>query len=143
MNAGKPPETALIIDRTFATGSGWSASPEIDIRAGEGIALKTGSATGTYTTAPSDWGQMAKITRLRTTTSPNGGSISARIETSNDKFQTIAATQNVELKDGDQSAAIKDLPPTSQARVIFTLTTPEAAKSSLLLSGMELAAKPE
>jgi hypothetical protein len=143
VNAGKPPETTLIIDRTFATGSGWSASPEIDIRAGEGIALKTGSATGTYTTAPSDWGQMARITRLRTTAVPNGSTINARIETSNDKFQTIAATQNVELKDGDQSAAIKDLPPTSQARVVFTLTTPEAAKSSLLLSGMELAAKPE
>ena len=40
VHAGTPPEAALYIDRTFETGSGWTATPEIDIRPGVGITLK-------------------------------------------------------------------------------------------------------
>jgi hypothetical protein len=105
--------------------------------------IQPGALTGTYTTATGDWGQPVLITNLQTRTALNGGGISARIETSNDGFQTIAATQSLQLKEGDQSAAIKDLPPTSQARVVFTLTSPEFAKFGPLLRRMELTAKPE
>ena len=105
--------------------------------------MKPGALTGTYTTAPSDWGQAVRITALRSTAALNGGGISARIETSNDGFKTIAATQSLELKDGDQTASLKDLPPATQARVVFSLTTPVTAKSSPLLHRMELTAKPE
>jgi hypothetical protein len=105
--------------------------------------IQSGALTGTYTTALGDWGQPVRITTLRTRAALNGGGISARIETSNDDFQTIAATQSLQLKEGDQTAAIKDLPPASQARVVFTLTSPESAKLSPLLRRMELAAKPE
>jgi hypothetical protein len=104
--------------------------------------LQLGALTGTYTTAPCDWGQPVRITALRTAVALNDGSISARIETSNDGFQTIAAKQSVELKEGEQAAAIKDLPPASQARVVFTLSISETARRSPLLSRMELTAKP-
>ena len=40
VSAGSPPEAALYIDRTFEAGSGWTATPEIDIRPGVGVALK-------------------------------------------------------------------------------------------------------
>ncbi len=40
VHAGTSPEAALYIDRTFETGSGWAATPEIDIRKGEGVTLK-------------------------------------------------------------------------------------------------------
>ena len=56
---------------------------------------------------------------------------------------TNAARGSVALKDGNQTAGIKDLPPASHARVVFTLTTPESAKLSPVLSRMELTAKPE
>ena len=141
--AGSPPEAVLYIDRTFEAGSGWTATQEIGLRAGEGVALKPVALTGTYTTAPCDWGQAVRITALRTNSALNDGTISARIETSDDGFKTIAAKQSVELKDGEQVTALKDLPPASQARVVFTLATPGTAKSSPLLSRMELTAKPE
>jgi hypothetical protein len=102
-----------------------------------------GALTGSYTTAPCDWGQPVRITTLRTRAALNDGSISARIETSNDGFKTLTATQSVELKDGDQTAVIKDLPSASQARVVFTLSIRESAKLSPLLSRMELTAAPE
>ena len=102
-----------------------------------------GAQTGTYTTAPSDWGQPVRVTALRTRAVLNGGGISARIEISNDGFKTIAATQSLELKDGDQTAALKDLPPANQARMVFSFSTPESAKLSPLLSRMELTAKPQ
>ena len=102
-----------------------------------------GALTGTYTTAPCDWGQPVRITALRTSTALHDGSISARIETSHDGFKTIAAKQSVELKEGEQAAALKDLPPANQARMVFSFSTPESAKLSPLLSRMELTAKPQ
>jgi hypothetical protein len=40
VDAGKPPETELYIDRTFDTGSAWSATPEISLRRGVGVTLQ-------------------------------------------------------------------------------------------------------
>jgi len=40
VSAGCPPETDLYIDRSFEVGSGWNATPAIDIRRGEGVALR-------------------------------------------------------------------------------------------------------
>ena len=40
MTAGCPPKSGLDIDRTFGTGRGWTATPEIVIRPGQGIALR-------------------------------------------------------------------------------------------------------
>jgi hypothetical protein len=143
VEAGNTPEVLFDIDRTFEVGSEWSATPEIDIRQGEGVALKPGALTGSYTTATCDWGQPVRITALHTQATLHDGSINARIETSNDGFQTLAATRSLELKDGDQTAVFEDLPPASQARVVFMLATPGTAKRSPLLSRMEFTAKPE
>jgi hypothetical protein len=141
VSAGNLPEAALYIDRTFEAGTAWSAAPAIDVRPGQGVTLKPGTRTGTYTTAPCDWGQAATLTGLRTSAALNGSSISAVIETSNDGFKTLAATQSFELKEGDQTAAIKDLPPASQARLVFTLTSPASSESSSVLRSAELRAK--
>ena len=141
VSAGSPPEAALFIDRTFEAGTAWSAAPAIDIRTGQGITLKPGTRTGTYTTAPCDWGQAATLTGLRTSATLNGGSISAVIETSNDGFKTIAAKQSFELKEGDQTAALKDLPPAREARLVFTLASLAGAESSAVLRSAELRAK--
>ncbi len=40
VNAGCPPEAGLAIDRTFDTGRGWTATPEIAILSGQGLALR-------------------------------------------------------------------------------------------------------
>ena len=40
VTAGCPPEAGLDIDRTFETGRGWTATPEIAIRRGQGLALR-------------------------------------------------------------------------------------------------------
>jgi hypothetical protein len=40
VTAGCPPKFGLDIDRTFGTGRGWTATPEIVIRPGQGIALR-------------------------------------------------------------------------------------------------------
>ena len=40
VTAGCPPKSGLDIDRTFGTGRGWTATPEIVIRPGQGIALR-------------------------------------------------------------------------------------------------------
>jgi len=40
VNAGCPPEAGLDIDRTFYAGREWTATPEIAIRPGQGIALR-------------------------------------------------------------------------------------------------------
>jgi hypothetical protein len=40
VTAGCPPEANLDIDRTFATGRGWTATPEIAIRGGQGLSLR-------------------------------------------------------------------------------------------------------
>jgi hypothetical protein len=105
--------------------------------------LQLGALTGTYTTAPCDWGQPVQITALHTQAALNDGSISARIETSNDGFRTIAAKQSLELEEGERVAALKTLPPASQTRVTLQLATPAGARKSPLLSRMELTARPE
>ncbi len=40
VTAGCPPETGMHIDRTFETGRGWTASPEIAIRSGRGLTVR-------------------------------------------------------------------------------------------------------
>ncbi len=142
VNAGSPPEAALFIDRSFEAGSAWSATPEIDLRGGVGIVLKPGALTGTYTTAPCDWGQMARLTAIRTVAALNEGRINARIETSNDGFKTIATTHSLELQDGERSVAIKDLPPARQARLVVTPATPASGRRSPVLQAIELGAAP-
>ncbi len=99
-----------------------------------------GALTGSYTTAPCDWGQPARVTAARTTATLNDGTITARLETSNDNFQTIVATQDMVLADGDQSTPAAGLPPARQARLVFTLTTPATARRSPVLSAVELSA---
>ncbi len=140
VNAGSPPEAAIFIDRTFDAGTAWVAAPEIDLLPGQGISLKPGTRTGTYTTALCDWGQAATITGLRTSATLNGGTITADIETSNDGFQTIAARQNLKLEDGDKTTTLKDLPPAREARLVFTLDSPAGAESSAVLHSIELRA---
>ncbi|MBU3665443.1 MAG: hypothetical protein FGM15_06145 [Chthoniobacterales bacterium] len=51
VNAGSPPEARLYIDRTFEAGRGWTATPEITIRSGQGLGLQrapTSTLTGLW-----------------------------------------------------------------------------------------------
>ena len=143
VNAGAPPEAGLYIERTFEAGSAWSATPEIDIRRGAGLALKPGALTGRYTTASCDWGQLVRLTALHTATALNESTITAQIETSNDDFETIAATQPVELRTGEQTSAFQPLSPARQARAVFTLTIGTGALVSPVLSAMQFNAIPQ
>jgi len=99
---------------------------------------KLGAQTGTYTTAPCDWGQTVQVTALRTSASLNDGTITAKVETSNDGFKTVAETREIPVKPGDQNTPIDGFQPTSHARVVITLATPESAESSPVLSSAEL-----
>lgn len=40
VTAGCPPEAGLHIDRTFETGRGWTATPEIAIHSGRGLTVR-------------------------------------------------------------------------------------------------------
>ncbi len=140
INAGSPPQAALYIDRTFEAGNAWKATPEIDVVPGTGVTLKPDAAAGTYTTPPCDWGQMAKLVSLRSDVSLNEGGISARIETSDDGFATIADSAVVELQDGLGTATDLKLPEHRQVRVVLTLT-PGKSGSKPLLKEIELSAQ--
>lgn len=101
-----------------------------------------GAQAGAYTTAPCDWGQPVRITALRTTATLNDGTISARLETSNDEFKTIEATERIELHSGEQMVTLKKLPATRLARAIFSLATRAGAKTSPGLSAVEFIGEP-
>ena len=101
------------------------------------------SLTGIYTTAPCDWGQMVRLTTIRTRAALHDGGIIAEIETSSDGFKTIAAVRRIELKEGDQTAVLEDMPPASHARVKFGFSTPAGARKSPVLSRMVFTAKSE
>ena len=103
---------------------------------------KPGALAGRYTTALCDWGQPVRLTALRTTAALNDGTISARIETSNDDFKTIASTESIELRSGECPTAIKRLTPARLARVTLTLATPATAERSPILTALELTAIP-
>ncbi len=104
--------------------------------------LKQGAQTGRYTTTTCDWGQPVRITALRTTTTLNDGGISARIETSNDGFKTIAETREIPLKSGEQTTAINGLNPAPQAHLVVTLATSAEAAVSPVMEFIELAGDP-
>ena len=140
VNAGSPPAADLHIDRSFESGNAWSATPEIELNRGEGIVLKSGSLSGSYTTAPCDWGQVARLIRLRTNATLNDGGINARIEASNDGFKTIVATQSLALQEGDGYLTPDQIEPARQARVTFTLTMPASGQNGPVLQAVEFAA---
>jgi len=79
---------------------------------------------------------------LRTTAALNDGTISARIETSNDNFKTIASTESIELRSGEGPTPVKRLTPARLARVTLTLATPATAERSPILTALELTAIP-
>jgi hypothetical protein len=99
---------------------------------------KLGALTGRYTTAPCDWGQPARLTSLRTTATLHDGAITAQIETSNDDFKTIIATQRIELRSGEHTTALTKLTSARLARVVFTLATSATAERSPMLTAVEL-----
>jgi len=105
------------------------------------LTAKLGAQTGTYTTAPCDWGQPVRVTSLRTTNAPHDGTIVANVETSNDGFKTVAETRELQLKPGDQTTAIDGLQPARYVRVVITFATPESAERSPLLSELILTRK--
>jgi len=107
------------------------------------LTAKLGAQTGTYTTAPCDWGQTVQVTALRTSAALHDGTITAKVETSNDGFQTVAETREIPVKPGDQSTPIAGLQPASHARVVITLATPESAERSPVLSSAELVGIPQ
>jgi hypothetical protein len=104
--------------------------------------VKPGAQTGRYTAAPCDWGQPARLLRLRATATLNGGTIQARIETSDDDFKTIAATRTMALEDGDHTVSLAEFPPNRAARLAFTLSSAPASALSPVLGAVELAAQP-
>ena len=103
---------------------------------------KLGAQAGSYTTAPCDWGQPVRLTVLRTTARLNAGAITACLEISNDDFKTIAATQRIALRSGEQTATLKKLGPARLARVVLSLATPATAKNSPVLAAIELTGAP-
>ena len=103
---------------------------------------KLGSLTGRYTTAPCDWGQIVHMTALRTNATLNDGNITAHLETSNDAFRTIVATQRIELLSGEQMTELSKLPSAREARVAFTFTTSATSERSPVLTALELIARP-
>jgi len=102
------------------------------------LTAKLGAQSGAYTTAPCDWGQAVQVTALRTSAALHDGTITAKVETSNDGFQTVAETREIPVKPGDQSTPIDGLQPASHARVVVTLATPESAERSPVLAAAEL-----
>jgi hypothetical protein len=104
--------------------------------------LRLGALTGEYATAPCDWGQTVRLTALRPAAALNDGTLAAQIETSNDDFGTLSATQRLVLADGEQTIPLSGLAPARQVRLVFTLTTPEAATRSPILTAVEITAEP-
>ena len=103
---------------------------------------KLGALTGRYTTVPCDWGQLVRVTSLRTTATLHDGNITAQLETSNDDFTTIAATHGLELRSGDHTTPLPSFPPARYARITFTLATPATAEHGPILTALELVAEP-
>ena len=139
--AGNSPEINLYIDRTFDSGKEWTATSEISLVQGSGISLKPDATTGTYTTSPCDWGQAAKLIRIRSNAQLNQGSMTVRIETSDDGFKSVSGSQTIELRDGDNPFTNLTLQAHRQMRLALTLTAATAGLKPVLQS-VELAALP-
>ena len=116
----------------FSFGRDYAAEP----------APKLAALSGSYTTAPCDWGQPVRLTALRSTAAANQGTITARVETSRDGFRNIAETRDVKLQSGAHTAQLVGFGPASRARVVLTLTTPPTAERSPVVSEVELTAEP-
>ena len=103
---------------------------------------KLGAQTGRYMTAICDWGQPVRLTAVRTIAALHDGSVTARLEISNDDFKTIAATEISDVRSGEQATPVRSLPPAHHARIVVTLATLADATSSPLLQFLELTGEP-
>jgi hypothetical protein len=101
-----------------------------------------GTLSGSYTTATCDWGQPVRLRTLHTDAQLFDGTISVQIETSNDGFKTIVATQPLEVSPGRCTTRLPDLAASRYARAIITLNTSESAVSSPLLQSLEFRGDP-
>lgn len=101
-----------------------------------------GALSGCYTSATCDWGQPVRLRTLHTEAQLFDGTISVQIETSNDGFKTMVATEPLEVSAGRCTTRLPDRIPTRYARAIITLTTPDKAVSSPLLQSLELRGVP-
>ncbi len=101
-----------------------------------------GAQSGRYTTTPCDWGQPVRLTALRTDATLGDGTITAYVETSDDDFQTIAATGCAVIPPGEHTTALPNLPPSCRARLVITVATPVDAAVSPLLHWIEFIGEP-
>jgi len=103
---------------------------------------KLGAQTGRYMTAICDWGQPVRLTAVRTIAALHDGTVTARLEISNDDFRTIAATEISDVRSGEQTTPVRSLPPAHHARIVVTLATLADATTSPLLQFLELTGEP-
>ncbi len=104
--------------------------------------VKLGAQAGRYTTPTCDWGQPIQLTALRTIAALHDGTITAQVESSNDDFQTIVATERLAIRTGENLTHLPSLPPARCTRLVVILESTADAVLSPLLQSIELTGEP-
>jgi hypothetical protein len=100
-------------------------------------------ASGNYLSPVYDWGVEARGTELTVAAELNSGSVTARVEVSDDGFRTVRSKTVIEVEDGVRAYA---LPPQLDAaraiRVRFDLSRGSDPGSSPLIDGFRVVGQP-